>query len=251
MKKCKTLDLNPFSVATGQNSVVLSKFNADEDGVKYVPWKSAKPGNWALTDDDFVALCVKRQSYTDKRNRQRDLITLSFAKAWSTTKAFKYTEFLHSGGWGNSSPGVWIEKEARRTRTKVAVVLYVEMLLSKGEINWTVLGRAYRPDQRIPQATVKRLFRHDKVKDMIRTEIRKALSNKGINEEEVLEMYLGAYRKAEEVGKPSEMRAVAGDLAELLGMNKPDSQSHYTETYDSNWDYAAELEEACEQGLIS
>ena len=79
MKKCKTLDLNPFSVATGQNSVVLSKFNADEDGVKYVPWKSAKPGNWALTDDDFVALCVKRQSYTDKRNRQRDLITLSFA----------------------------------------------------------------------------------------------------------------------------------------------------------------------------
>ncbi len=39
-------------------------------------------------------------------------------------------------------------------------------------------------------------------------------------------------------------------FAELLEMNKPDSQSHYTEAHDSDWDYAGELEEAREQGLI-
>jgi len=243
MKKRKPPELNPFSDATGKNSVVLSKLKADEDGVKYVPWKFAKPGNWALTDDDFVALCIKRQSYTDKRNRQRDLITLSFAKAWSTTKAFKYTDFLQSGGWGHSSPGKWIEKESRRNRTRTAVILYVEMLLTSGTINWQVLGRAYRADQRLPQATAKRLFKQETVKIMIREEIRSALTKKGVNEESIIGMFLGAFEKAEELGRPGDMRAVANDLATIIDMHS--KSDRYQETIDDNdWDFETALKES-------
>ena len=66
------------------------------------------------------------------------------------------------------------------------------------------------------------------VKDMVRTELRKALSNQGITEEKVLEMYVRAYDTAAELGKPGEMRAVTTELAKLLGM-EPGNRGEWNE----------------------
>ena len=171
-------------------------------------WQDARVGEAVGTDDGIEVTCTAVKSYTDRRGRTRKYLRFGRYAIWSTAKEFVLEERES-----------WVHKECRKSRTQRAVVLYVELIIAKRPVDWMTIGLVYRSDQKRPDLTAKRLFKEELVKDMVRTELRKALSAKGISEEKVLEMYLGAYEKAAEVDKPSEMRSVANELARLLGMN--------------------------------
>lgn len=193
-------------------------------------WRSAKVGDSIVTDDGVELVCTAVKEYTDSRGRTRRHLRFGRFSAWDSAAEF-VTEDKES----------WVHRESRKSRTRRAVLLYVELVVAKKPIDWIMVGMVYRPDQKRPDLTAKRLFKEDLVQDMIRTELRKALTAKGISEETVLEMYLGAYNKAAEIGKPSEMRSVAGELAKLLGMNdtvQPKRQEQEEEWEDDDEFYA-------------
>ena len=55
---------------------VYRKEEADEKGIDYVYWKLVKPGGYALSDDNYVAKCIKRKEYPSNHNK--DNIYLRF-----------------------------------------------------------------------------------------------------------------------------------------------------------------------------
>ena len=52
---------------------IHTRDEADELGIDYVPWEDATEGQWAFTDDGYVAECIRRWD-AGKRSR----IDLSF-----------------------------------------------------------------------------------------------------------------------------------------------------------------------------
>jgi hypothetical protein len=55
---------------------IYRKEEADKEGVEYVYWKKVQPGGYALSDDDYVAKCIKRKEYSS--NHDKNNIYLRF-----------------------------------------------------------------------------------------------------------------------------------------------------------------------------
>ena len=170
--------------------LVYTKDEADADNINYKHWKEVDPGGYGLTDDNYVAVCIGKKTYTDKQKRQRDFVKLSCGVGWVS----KNTQLLYEpnrdfGLYSQVKPDYWVKKEIRSTRFKNAVVAYVEQLLSDTGVNWDIIGNIYRPEQKIPAATVRRLFKQQEVRDVVEEKLKAILSEKGITQEKVLELY--------------------------------------------------------------
>ncbi|MEM1126754.1 MAG: hypothetical protein AAGI71_08885 [Bacteroidota bacterium] len=201
-------------------------------------WKETVPDQWGITDDGYVAQCLGRKAYTDRRGRTRELITFSFGRVWvPTSKQLLFKPFHEAGIYGGTSPRSWAEQEATKARTRRAVHVFVLMVTTTGTIDWGLLGRTYRPDQLTPEATVRRLFKQDRIQAMVHDELRRVLAGQGITEAEVIKMYRAAFGVAAQSQNASAMRAVARDLGQMLDMSpkqRPTPRQHPLGDFD--WD---------------
>jgi hypothetical protein len=64
-------------------------------------------------------------------------------------------------------------------KTKLVIKTYARMLVT-GKIEWEKLGQMYRPDQKIPVATFRRLLRQEETQKMVSEELEKLLSDEEI-----------------------------------------------------------------------
>lgn len=202
---------------------ILSEGEGRERGLQDIPWRVGQPGQWVKTDDGYFCQCLDRKTF-HKRKTPQDLVILSFCRQWVGPMPLNYLAYKTAQSWGASSPTTWVVYESRKKRTKTMVKVFVHMMLNH-TIDYHRLGIVYRPDQRIPAATVRRLLKEEVIKKMVDDELSKVLSNKGITKESVLDMYLKAASIAEHNEKAGELRAIAADLAEILDM-KPKAQKY-------------------------
>lgn len=205
-----------------QEFKIYSQEEADATGIEYVYWKQAQPGDWALSDDGYVGECLKAKTYTDGRrpNLARRLVTLSFGRMWVYPSArLEYLPRKAKGAYSYCSPTTWADVEARKTRTKRTVHAYALMVIDGQGVDWKKLGLIYRPDQRIPAATVRRLFKQEAIREMIDKRFRELISARGITEGDVIDMLLGAFKTAEANKDAKEMRMVAEDFRDMFDMN--------------------------------
>tara|TARA_Y100000593_G_scaffold92369_1_gene183804 strand:+ start:1866 stop:2651 length:786 start_codon:yes stop_codon:yes gene_type:complete len=198
---------------------VYTKDEADEDNISYKHWKEVDVGDYGLTDDGYVALCIDKKEYTDKQGRCRPFIKLCCGVGWGQGKAkLLYEPNREFGLYSQVKPDYWIRREIRSQRFKNAITAYVEQLLSSNAINWTVIGNIYRPDQKIPEATVRRLFKQQEVREVIDDKLKKVMLDKGINQEMVLDLHLEAIDVARSKLDPSNMLRATENLMDLLEM---------------------------------
>jgi hypothetical protein len=104
-------------------------------------------------------------------------------------------------------------------------------MMLAGRIDWATLGKVYRPNQEIPEATVRRLFKQKGIQAMVRSELMQILNDQGITEDTVAEMYMDAFTVGKETKNASAMRSVAKDLASMIGMKTDDRG------VDADWNY--------------
>lgn len=204
---------------TKRTYVIYNRVEADNKGLTYKYWKEVDIGDNALTDDNYVGTCLKRKDYKDKQGRIKTFITLSCGVGWTGGKAkILYEENKTFGVYSQSKPTYWADREIRTTRFKNAVAVYVEQLLSKKGVDWDVVGNVYRPNQEIPAATVRRLFKQQKVRDVIEDKLKEVLKDKDITQEKVLDLHLEAIDIARSKKDPSNMLRATENLMDLLEM---------------------------------
>jgi len=198
----------------------LTRKEADELGIAYKPWHTCEAGEWGLTDDDYV-LYTRRKNFLEGPRGKTWLFGYQRIRSKSCGPSGERQPFRYGDRIGFFRG--WVDHELRKSRTKSTIKLYVHMLLT-GTVDWDVLGNTYRPDQEVPRATVKRLFKQEKVKQVIREEVAKALAAKNITQESVLDMYLEAHSVAKAKTDAATMTRVAEDLTDILDM-KPGKES--------------------------
>ena len=197
---------------------VYSKKEAIDKGIVYRPWRECETGDFGISDDDYISKCIYSRSYKGTKDRYSNF---AMGVGWTTRYCkIKYERNKAYGNYGQLDPSkTWQDHEATSARGKRAVQAYVTQLLSDQPIDWDIIGRIYRSDQKIPAATVRRLFKEEKFKKMIDKKIEEVLIKKGITQDMVCDINLDALQIAKSKGDASVMHRIGGTFAEWLGMN--------------------------------
>lgn len=201
-----------------RNFEIYTEEEAKKGGIPYVPWYEAKVGGWGLSTDGMVTECLAL-----KPMKNGVLMEFSGGRTISRSKVFEVMPRIHLRDWWGLTPGWWVDREKKKARTKRVVELYVKMVLG-GKVDWKALGNVYRPDQEIPVATVRRLFKQKEIQTMISEEMTKALEKSGITKEFVLDKMKLAMEIAQNKGDAGNMLRGAENLAEMLEMTPKDTK---------------------------
>mgnify|MGYP003676183820 FL=1 len=193
---------------------VYTKDEANEKQIIYKPWKECNAGDYGVSDDNYVAECIARNNYKDSIELQ-----FVFGRMWLNKRArLLYEPRKESGNYATVSTNSWDFIESKKTRTQQAVDIYTRMLLGGGNIDWSIIGKAYRPDQERPDLTAKRLFKQEIVKQMVDKKIDKALQERGISEGDVLDVIADAIGLARVKEDPGTMLRGAEQYIRILDM---------------------------------
>ena len=198
---------------------IWTQKEADEKGYFYIEWKHANEGDYALSDDGYVGECLSRKVYTDKKGRTKTFIKCAHGVQWVTNSGkFMYEPNKEAGTYSHVKPSRWEEKEARTTRAKNAVNAYVADIIQGNKPDWEMIGKIYRPDQKIPEATARRLFKKKRIVDMVEKKLKEILIDKGITQEQVVDLQLEALDIARSKGDISNFLKVTDSFMDLLQM---------------------------------
>tara|TARA_R100001082_G_C4363356_1_gene160513 strand:+ start:2358 stop:3107 length:750 start_codon:yes stop_codon:yes gene_type:complete len=198
---------------------IYDKSESKDNRIDYKYWKDCDADDYGISDDGYIGKCLSRKDY-----KSSTLVTMCYGVNWvnKSSKIF----FLKNYGMGiycMTNPKHWVEAELNKKRFKDTISAYVAQLTSSGKVDWNVLGNIYRPDQEIPAMTVKKLFKEEKVKSMVKDELKKVLTDKGINEDFVLDTILDAIEIAKVKQDPSNMLKASSELSDYLQM-KPEKR---------------------------
>lgn len=166
-----------------------------ENGVfkePFVYWKDLTINSeckWALGDDGYIGEVLKVSEYRVNRrsNRKNLFVRLSYGNSFikKSTKML-FEERQSNNSWSYVKPEHWTEKLAKRDRMKM-IARAVALMYMNGSIDYAKIGRMYRPDQKIPEASGRRLLKIEKVKGMVMSEIETILEEKGLSKAFVAE----------------------------------------------------------------
>jgi hypothetical protein len=202
------------------NYTIYSKADAIKKNLDFVHWRLASVGNWALTDDGYVSNCYNRKDYTDRAGRVKTFIKLTCGVGWDTScSKINFLENQKYGTYSKTNPKkTWQETESGKKRAKDTVSVYANMLLSRGKVDYTILGQVYRPDQEIPAASVRRFLKQKVAKRMIDKKIKELLSEKSVNKEFALDNIIRALEMAETKGDVNNFLKANDYIMDLLEM---------------------------------
>lgn len=158
-------------------------------------WRVAQEKEWCLTDDGYQAEVLKREAL---QNGLGEKVYLTCGSGLAPRGKLLYgprkrtKDYSSVGGGGKR----WIDYEVRKQRTRDVVLGYC-MMVGKGErVDWFRLGRMYRPEEKYPEKTVRRLFRQKEIQEMINEELKRLLETKGVGASQVMELLQLAEKKA-------------------------------------------------------
>jgi hypothetical protein len=200
---------------------IYTKEEADELKIRYKPWREVDEGEWALSDDGYVAECYMVRRYEARRRRrktQERFIRLAFGAYWvSKNSRCVYGIRRSTGDYSSSRPQPWGERESRRRIVKTIVKMYALMYI-RNNVDWRKLGVMFRPKDRIPEASAKKLFKQPEIKEMVEKELKKIFTDNGVDEKYVLDLYKDVVAKAKDKEQLTTMLRVADTLADMLRM---------------------------------
>lgn len=200
---------------------IYTKEEADALEIAYVPWRDGREEDqWVIDDAGWVSQVIRAKLYhigkTKKYPKWR--ITLSYGPFFATRARLDYTEWAD---WKQD----YDKYEAGRSRSKKTAKAYAKLFLEREgkltEDDLRLLGRFYRADQKVPEATIKKWLRIEKVQSMIADELAKLLAGKGIGKGDIIDRYNVVYDAAIGEGQLSVAKSVVDKLADMLDM-KPD-----------------------------
>ena len=190
-----------------------------EAKMKYIYWKEADIGEWALTDDGYMCECLDRKTYTDKNGGTKTYVKLSGGVGWVAPSSKIQFEVNHAyNTYTKTKPEKnWDDYEVTSTRGKNTISTYAQMMLNGG-VDMGKLAKVYRPDDKIPEATVRRFLKQKKVKMAIEKKVKEILSEKSINKEFAIDNLLVALDMAQHKGDVGNFLKANDMVMDLLEM---------------------------------
>lgn len=202
--------------------IVYSQAEADKADIEYVPWRDARDGQWALTDDGYVVECIYRRVCGKKANNSTSghYYEFSIGQSFETSSArLLYLPRKETGNFHSISGKRWQDSKYRKYRNRDFAKAYVYQMLA-GEPDYAKLGKIARPSSTKPVVQTKFLLNQEWMQEMIDTELEKILKKKGISEETVLDMIMKGASIAENKEDAANYLRATENLVDILGMKQ-------------------------------
>ena len=183
-------------------------------------WNKCKVGEWGLSDDGWIAECLAVNTYATGVE-----MTYCYGKQWVTkTSKLLFMPHWESKNFSGTSIKSHMDLELQKTRTKNLVDAYMTYVMAGKSPDFDKLGQMYRPDQKKPAWTVKRLLKTKGMKEMIKEKMQEVLTERGIDEGYVLDTIKDAIGVAKVNEDPGNMIKAAKELSDYLDM-KPKAKT--------------------------
>ena len=195
-------------------------FPKKEFKLKYKHWKDCKEGEWGISDDGYIAQCLAVKTYASGVE-----MTYPYGKQWVTkTSKLEFEPHWESKNFNSVSTKSNMELELQKRRSKDVLDAYMTYIFAGKTPDFEKLGQMYRPDQKKPAWTVKRLLKTKGMKQMIKDKMKEVLTERGIDEGYVLDTIKDAIGVAKVNEDPGNMIKAAKELSDYLDM-KPKAKT--------------------------
>jgi hypothetical protein len=191
---------------------------AKKQGIEYKYWKDAEKGDYAISDDDFVAKVINRREYPG--NRDSNNIYLRFP--WG------YTFF------SPKYPSKQLKVRGRKTNTTFSGKSYLEVQSGQDKMKNLSAMFAIKPDYDLAiewamgavtdneRRRWKRTMKSEIFKTMVREERQKLLQDHDLTEDYTFELMKETIELAKEKKDVSNLMRVVENLQDLHGMKDKD-----------------------------
>jgi hypothetical protein len=221
-----------ISINHKQGSVDYSVYTKDEakkEGIEYKYWKEADEGEWALSDDEWVAKVIKRKEYPGNRNFSNIYLRLPWGYTFFSdkypTKKFKAEGRKSAHTFSGKRE---IEVVCNKPPMKKLAFGYAHMRDFDLAIDWAF--GSVSADQR---RSYKRKMRTETFKKMANKEMQELLSDHEMTQDFTMELLKNAIEFAKDKKDVTNMLKAVDNLQELHGM-KDKGQVTTTNTLEAS-----------------
>tara|TARA_X000001382_G_scaffold123006_2_gene106412 strand:- start:246 stop:1013 length:768 start_codon:yes stop_codon:yes gene_type:complete len=207
-KKLKKNDYVP------KDYLVYTDIEADELGILYKYWQECDPGEYGISDDNYVSECVGRNNYATNTE-----MVYPYGRQWLGAKRkLEFEPHYKSNNFSSVSTKSYGELEAKTGRANLAIDMYLTYKMAGISPDLDKIGSTYRPDQKNPAIAAKRLLKTKEAKKMIEEKLKEILTDKGIDEGFVLDTMKNAIEVAMTKDNSADMIRAAKELSVFLDM---------------------------------
>ena len=136
-----------------------------------------------------------------------------------------------NGGITFNNNRKWITSELKRVRSKRMIKAYITMMLN-GNIDYKQLGIIWKPTEKIPEASIKRILKQKETQNMIDEALQIALTDNKVTYDYLIKERKTVIEDSKTNKRPEvTLKAIEG-FEDMYSMRNNQKQITTTETYD-------------------
>ena len=203
---------------------VYRKNEAEEDGIKFRYWKEASEGDYAISDDDYVAKVITKRSYVAEDGRSSVYMRFPWGYTFYNPK-YASKKLVVAGRKTNVTftGKSYIEVQSGQDKMKNLAEMFALKPDYDLAIEWA-LGAVTSSQRR----KWKRTMKTEVFKKMVREERQKLLQEHGLTEGYTLELLEEGIKIAKEKKDVSNILRAVENLQDMHGMK----EKHMEKTVD-------------------
>ena len=195
---------------------VYRKEEADKQGIEYVYWKLAQVGDYAISDDDYVAKVIKRKKYPSNHNKENIYLRFPWGYTFFNPK-YASKQLKVSGRKTNTTLS---GKPALEVKSKQDMM---KNLAKAYSVTWDynlaldmVLG-SYTPTE---FKKWKRMMKTEVFEKMIKEELADLLTDHGLDKTYTLDLLAKVIAMAEDKKDVTNLMRAVENLQGMHGMKE-------------------------------
>jgi len=199
---------------------VYTKVEADKLGISYVYWWYAEPGDYALSDDEYVGKCITAKWYPLQANRKNPVmnrfVQTSYGAAYH--KRGRTSPKLYAEGRNSihSLSGRVELHGARKKRGLQIAKLYARTM----DMDYSI-HKILKVNPDWGYRNWKKWSKTEECKNMVDTELTKLLAEKGFSQAQTLDLLKETVEMAKESKDVKALVQIVDKLSKMHGIDKP------------------------------
>ena len=193
---------------------IYTQDECDENNKKYVYWKNAGEGDWALSDDGYCSKVIKKKEYPRKDGGNTVYLRLPWGYfMWDP----KYPTIKFNAK-GRSTPHTLTGKSYYTANKKSEKMRNLAMCYAQTMNKDLAIDLAFGSLTGQQHGTWKRRMKTEVFRDMVRDELQKLLTKHGLTEDYTLDLLEGTIEQAKDKKDVTNLMRAVENLQGMHGM---------------------------------
>ena len=195
---------------------IYKESEAKANEIPYVYWKEANKGEYAVSDDGYVAKVINKKIY--KNTSGKDNVYLRFP--WGYTFFAPDTKTKALNAKGRETNTTISGKPYLEVHSKQYIMQSLAMLMAQTSSPGVAIKHVLGDIDKRSRISWKRRMKSEVFKKMVREELQKLLKDHEMDEEFTLNLLKDAIKKAKQKGDITNLLKAVDNLQDMHGMKE-------------------------------